>query len=164
MAGFRLMRIIAVQLAAIWVAGMIVAAGASWLFVVAAFVHAPVLTLPAVLAMFGLVYVIGCLTPDASTLSARAPRRLLWAALITMPGVLGGILMPGVLAGLHFGDLGLGSVVFLSLPFLLIAGALTTNLPVRITAGVLVVALICCGIWLPEGGDTLTAFWQNTFR
>ncbi|WP_236795875.1 hypothetical protein [Amycolatopsis sp. GM8] len=158
------MRVIVGQLAAVWVAGMIVAGSAGWLFVVAAFLSAPVLTVPALLAMFGLVYLIGCLTPGASALSEKAVRRLLWALLITVAGTVGAILIPGVLDALHAGRLGAAAVLPLGLPFLLVAGMLVRNLPVRVAAAALAVTLVCLGIWLPEGGHYLAAFWHYTFR
>ena len=81
-----------------------------------------------------------------------------------MPGVLLGIAMPGVLDALHIGQLGLGSVLLHSLPFLLITGTLVANWPIRLAAIALLVALICIAIWLPSGSDSFTTFWHYTFR
>lgn len=157
------MRVILLQLAGIWVAGCCAVLAGAWTFLLAAFLGLPLFTVPGVVLVFSLVYLVGMLTPDGAPLSARPWPRTAWAAIVAVPGCVASVLTYAVLNALHLDNNVVLSVLVLALPFPLIAGTLTASWPIRIIAAAPLAGLVWLDVQIPDAGSSFTTFWRSLF-
>ncbi|WP_215547515.1 hypothetical protein [Amycolatopsis sp. CA-230715] len=141
-------RAVVVHLAVVWGFSLAFAVSGGWFFLLAAFLHAPVLALLALAVLLGALYLAGTLTTGGSPWTARPKPRIGWAVAVGVSGLLGAVFAGSVADA---ADLSLGwfSVVPLTLPFPLAAAVLGHHVRVRLGATALIGALVAFGIWFP---------------
>ncbi|MEU4766719.1 hypothetical protein AB0H12_26025 [Actinosynnema sp. NPDC023794] len=139
-----------VQIAVVWLVMGLSAAFVGWLVLFGFFVQSAVLVLIGLAGPFAVAYLIGTFTSRGSPLTATPLPRLGWAALVTVFGLVGAVFYNAVLESSEPAEppswLALPA---LGVPFALVAAMLAHGLVVRFVAGVVTVAAVAFGVWLP---------------
>lgn len=139
-----------VQIAVVWLVMGLTAAFAGWLVLVGFFLHSAVLVGIGMIGPFAVLYLVGTFTSRGSPWTATPLRRLGWAALVTVLGVVGAVFYDAVVesSGPAKPPSWLALPAF-GLPFALVAAMLAHGLAVRLVAGAVTVAAVAFGVWLP---------------
>jgi hypothetical protein len=141
---------VVVQIAVVWLVMGLSAMVVGWLVLFGFFIKSAGLVAIGMVGPFAVIFLVGTFTPKGSPLTQTAGRRVGWAALVTLFGLVGAVFYMAVLeASEPAKPPTLVGIVGLGLPFALVAAVLAHGLVVRLTAGVVTVAAVAFGIWLP---------------
>jgi hypothetical protein len=139
-----------VQIAVVWLAMALSAVTIGWLVMFGFFVKNAALVAVGMIGPFALVFLVGTFTAGASPLTATGWRRLGWAALVTVLGLVGAVFYTSVLEASEPAEPpSLLYIAGFGVPFALVAAMLAHGLVVRLVAVGLTVAAVAFGIWLP---------------
>jgi hypothetical protein len=139
-----------VQIAVVWLVMGLSAMVVGWLVMFGFFVKSAALVAIGMIGPFAVIFLVGTFTPKGSPLTETAGRRVGWAALVTLFGLVGAVFYMAVLEASEPAEPPTWlAIVGLGLPFALAAAVLAHGLVVRLIAGVVTVAAVAFGIWLP---------------
>ncbi|WP_158842295.1 hypothetical protein [Saccharothrix deserti] len=139
-----------VQIAVVWLVMALSAVVVGWLVLFGFFVESAALVAIGMVGPFAVVFLIGTFTAGGSPLTATAPRRIGWAALVTVFGLVGAVFYTSVLeASEPAKPPSWLSIAGIGVPFALVAAMLAHGWAVRLVAVGVTVAAVAFGIWLP---------------
>ncbi|NUT53380.1 MAG: hypothetical protein HOV94_39760 [Saccharothrix sp.] len=138
------------QLGLVWLVTALCGAAVGWLVLLGFFLGSAPLVVIGMLGPFAALYAVGTATAKASPLTTGAGRRVGWAALVTVYGLVGAVFFGEALEASGparrpswVGITGLGLV------FTLVAAILSHGLVVRLVAAAVTVAAVAFGVWWP---------------
>ncbi|MFJ6674901.1 hypothetical protein ACIQMJ_27690 [Actinosynnema sp. NPDC091369] len=138
------------QIAAVWVVTGLSAAFVGWLVLFGFFVGSAALVGVGMLGPFVVVYLVGTLVPAGSPLTAGPLRRVGWAALVTVLGLVGAVFYHAVVEASTPAKPPTWLVLpAVGTPFALVAAMLAHGLAVRLAAVAVTVAAVAFGLWFP---------------
>lgn len=139
-----------VQIAVMWLVMGLSAMVVGWLVLFGFLVKSAGLVAIGMIGPFAVIFLVGTFTPGASPLTETAGRRVGWAALVTLSGLVGAVFYMAVLEASEPAEpptwLALAG---LGLPFALAAALLAHGPAVRLIAAGVTVAAVAFGVWLP---------------
>lgn len=139
------------QIAVVWLVMALSATFVGWLVLFGFFIKSALLVAIGMIGPFAVLFLIGTFTAKASPLTATAPRRIGWAALVTAFGLVGAVFYTSVLEASEPAEPPWWlSIAGVGVPFALVAAVLAHGLAVRLVAVGLTVAGVAFGIWLPS--------------
>ncbi|PSL52625.1 hypothetical protein B0I31_11294 [Saccharothrix carnea] len=139
-----------VQIAVVWLVMGLSAAFVGWLVLFGFFVGSLLLVVIGLLGPFAVLFLVGTFTAEASPLTVTPLRRVGWAALVTVLGLVGAVFYSSVLDVSEPAEPPSWLVLpAFGVPFALVAAMLAHGSVVRLVAGAVTVAAVAFGIWLP---------------
>ncbi|TQM84818.1 hypothetical protein FHX81_7277 [Saccharothrix saharensis] len=138
------------QIAVLWIAVGVTATAVGWLVLFGFLVESAGLVGVGMLGPFVVVYLVGTLIPAGSPWTATPLRRVGWAALVTVLGLVGIVFHHAVVEASTPAEPPTWLVLpAVGIPFALVAAMLAHGLVVRLAAVAVTVAAVAFGLWFP---------------